>query len=74
MFSRKNNRPADQAPAPRPDDSARRDPALAAVAFRDQLIRLIDEAQAHVSFHVLVDTIEGQLTRVRMNNAANRPW
>jgi hypothetical protein len=52
------------------------DPAQAALAFRDHLIRLIDEAAAHhVSLHVMLDTIEAQLTRVRiMINSATRPW
>jgi hypothetical protein len=52
------------------------DRALATADFRDQLIRLINEAEAHhVSLHVMVDTIEAQLTRVRiMINSATRPW
>jgi hypothetical protein len=80
MFSSRKNKklPADPAPEalgkPRPDVSARRDPALAAIDFRDRLIGLIDQAQANVSHHVLVDLIEAQLTRLRTHYAATRPW
>ena len=64
----------DKLNAVKPDAGKRPDPALAAVAFRDQLIRLITEAEAnHVRFHVLVDTLEAQVTRLRIN-AASRPW
>jgi hypothetical protein len=74
MFSRKSKLHAVPAPTARPDDSARRDPALAAADFRDELIRLIDQAQAHVSFHLMVDMIEQQLTRLRTHRAVTQPW
>jgi hypothetical protein len=56
-------------------DKKRPDPAQVAAHFRDQLAQLVDQAQGDgATFHALVDALEAQVVRLRMNDAVTRPW
>jgi hypothetical protein len=52
----------------------RRDAAMVAADFRDQLVKLVDEALAdHAKNYFLVEALDAQIVRLRMQ-AASRPW
>jgi hypothetical protein len=53
----------------------RLDPAQVAAGFRDQLAQLVEQAQGDgATFHALVDALDAQIVRLRMHDAATRPW
>jgi hypothetical protein len=52
----------------------RRDPAMVAADFRDQLIKIIDAALSDgAKNYFLVEALDAQIVRLRMA-AASRPW
>ena len=43
--------------------------------FDNQLAQLVEQAQGDgATFHALVDALDAQIVRLRMHDAATRPW